>query len=49
MYSFPVTCANGAWSIVPDLSISSFARSKMDISAKELLDEKAEVNKVAAL
>ncbi|XP_042002708.1 malate dehydrogenase, cytoplasmic-like [Salvia splendens] len=40
VYSFPVTCHNGQWSIVQGLKIDEFSREKMDISAKELMEEK---------
>jgi malate/lactate dehydrogenase len=40
IYSFPVTCENGNWTIVKGLEISDFSREKLDISAKELLEEK---------
>ena len=34
IYSFPVRLQNKSWTIVPGLSISDFAREKMDITAK---------------
>ncbi|XP_076442991.1 malate dehydrogenase, cytoplasmic-like [Babylonia areolata] len=40
MYSFPVTIANKQWTVVPGLEINSFAREKMDLTAKELHEEK---------
>ncbi len=41
VYSFPVTISSGGEvSIVEGLEISDFAREKMDITAKELLEEK---------
>ncbi|TVU01406.1 hypothetical protein EJB05_53119 [Eragrostis curvula] len=40
-YSFPVTCDKGEWSIVQGLQVDDFARSKMELSAKELEEEKA--------
>ncbi len=39
MYSFPVVCAGGDYSIVQDLPISNFSREKMDITAAELKEE----------
>lgn len=42
IYSFPVTCSRGEWHIVPSLALSDFTHSKMDITAKELLEEKEE-------
>ncbi|GMI75828.1 cytosolic-NAD-dependent malate dehydrogenase 3 [Hibiscus trionum] len=40
VYSFPVTCEKGQWSIVKGLKIDEFSREKMDASAKELMEEK---------
>ncbi|WP_436701591.1 malate dehydrogenase [Nocardioides sp. BYT-33-1] len=41
--SFPVTTANGDWSIVQGLEIDDFSRGKIDASVAELADEKAAV------
>ncbi|KAI3909069.1 hypothetical protein MKW98_011430 [Papaver atlanticum] len=41
IYSFPVTCKNGEWSIVQGLSIDDFSRNKLDKTAEELSEEKA--------
>jgi malate/lactate dehydrogenase len=40
IYSYPVTCKDGEWEIVKGLEISAFARNLMDLTAKELLEEK---------
>ena len=41
VYSFPISIKPGGdWSIVEGLAISDFAREKMDLTAKELLEEK---------
>nr|XP_054759015.1 malate dehydrogenase, cytoplasmic-like [Lytechinus pictus] len=41
IYSMPVNIGkDGRWTVVQGLSISDFAREKMDLTAKELLDEK---------
>uniref|UniRef100_A0A0A9WZE1 Malate dehydrogenase n=1 Tax=Lygus hesperus TaxID=30085 RepID=A0A0A9WZE1_LYGHE len=40
MFSFPVTIANREWKIVQGLPIDDFSRAKLDITAKELLEEK---------
>ncbi|KAL8249383.1 hypothetical protein R6Q59_006251 [Mikania micrantha] len=40
IYSFPVTCGKGKWSIVQGLKIDEFARQKMDAVEKELIEEK---------
>lgn len=44
--SFPVTCADGDWSIVQGLEINAFARTKLDASVEEL---RREADAVAAL
>ena len=44
--SFPVTCNDGDWSIVPDLEIDEFSRARIDISVDELVTER---DTVAAL
>ncbi|GER56146.1 malate dehydrogenase [Striga asiatica] len=41
IYSFPVICKNGEWSIVQGLSIDEFSRKKLDLTAQELSEEKA--------
>ncbi|KAL3359808.1 hypothetical protein AABB24_016344 [Solanum stoloniferum] len=41
IYSFPVTCKNGEWSIVQGLPIDEFSRKKLDLTAEELSEEKA--------
>ena len=43
IYSFPVTCQNGAYSIVQNLEIDEFSKEYMGITEKELLDEKAAI------
>jgi malate dehydrogenase len=39
MFGYPVTCANGEYSIVPGLEIDAYSREKMDITLKELQEE----------
>jgi len=46
VYSFPVTCKNGDYSIVQGLEIDEFSQSKMDATQKELEEEKAAVAKI---
>lgn len=41
IYSYPVTCANGEWSIVQGLPIDEFSRAKLNSTADELAEEKA--------
>ncbi|MGZ5414085.1 MAG: malate dehydrogenase [Aeromicrobium sp.] len=38
--SFPVTCADGAWSIVNGLDINDFSRSRIDATVAELAEER---------
>jgi malate dehydrogenase len=40
IYSYPVTCKGGAYSIVQGLSINDFSREKMTATHRELLDER---------
>jgi Malate/lactate dehydrogenases len=40
IYSFPVTCQNGSYSIVQNLVIDDFSKECMGITEKELLEEK---------
>jgi malate dehydrogenase len=39
MSSFPVTTSKGKWTVVPDLEIDEFSRSRIDASVAELQDE----------
>lgn len=43
MYGFPVICEGGLYSIVPDLQISPFSREKMEITYRELVEERDSV------
>lgn len=38
--SFPVTCADGDWSIVQGLEINDFSRQRIDASVAELVEER---------
>jgi len=42
MFSFPCTVQDGKWTIVQGLPISDFAKEKLDVTGKELLEEKQE-------
>lgn len=42
VFSFPVEIQNKQWKIVQGLNVDDFARSKLDITTKELLEEKEE-------
>ncbi|HTT08176.1 MAG TPA: malate dehydrogenase [Gammaproteobacteria bacterium] len=46
MYSFPVTCRNGDWSIVQGLSTDDFSRARMAATRKELEEERDAVQKL---
>ena len=40
IYSYPVTCSGGRYSIVQGLPIDEYSRSKMDATHQELLEER---------
>lgn len=42
VYSFPVEIKNGKWSIVQGLEIDNFSKQMMELTGKELEEEKAE-------
>lgn len=42
VFSFPVAIKNGKWEIVQGLSISDFARQLLDVTGKELEEERSE-------
>lgn len=44
--SFPVTCADGEFAIVPDLAIDDFSRERIDLSVSELEQERAAVREL---
>jgi len=43
IYSFPVTCQSGTYSIVQNLEIDDFSKECMEITERELLDERAAI------
>lgn len=45
-YSFPVTCSNGEYQIVQGLEIDDFSRERMEITQKELEEERDAVAKI---
>lgn len=47
VFSFPVTCANGGYSIVPGLEIDEFSQSMLNATQKELEDERDAVAKIS--
>ena len=46
MYSFPVNIKDHKWSVVQGLDIDDFSRQKMDLTMKELQEERDEALKV---
>jgi malate dehydrogenase len=48
VYSFPVTCSGGKWSIVPGLTIDAFSQEKMKATETELLEEQALTKEILA-
>ena len=40
IYSYPVTCKNGAYEIVQGLSVDEFSRKRMDATLAELREER---------
>jgi malate dehydrogenase len=43
IFSFPVICQNGAYSIIQNLEIDAFSKESMEITQKELLEEKTAI------
>ena len=43
MFGFPVTTANGEYTMVRDLPIDAFSRSAIDVTLAELEEERAAV------
>lgn len=44
VYSFPVTCTGGDYKIVEGLKIDEYYQGKMDITTKELVEEREAVS-----
>lgn len=40
IFSFPVTCKAGDWKIVEGLKLSEFSKEKLNITGKELIEER---------
>jgi malate dehydrogenase len=49
MYSFPVTCKDGVYSIIQGLEINEFSRGKMEATAAELEDERKAVRELGLI
>ena len=47
--SFPVTCANGNYEIVQGLDLSDFSKSRIDVTVKELADERQAVKELGLI
>jgi malate dehydrogenase len=47
--SFPVTAADGAWSVVQGLDVDDFSRGKIDASVAELVEERDAVRELGLL
>ena len=43
VYSYPCVCENGDFSVVQDLSVDDFSRGRMDVTEKELREERAAI------
>jgi malate dehydrogenase len=48
IYGYPVTCKDGKFAIVKDLTINAFSRERMDATDKELREERAGVKHLFA-
>ena len=48
MYSFPVTCKDGKYSIVQGLPVDEFSRKRMTVTADELKEERDAVQQLLA-
>jgi malate dehydrogenase len=47
--SFPVTCRDGAYSIVPGLDIDDFSRQRIDATVSELIEEREAVTELGLI
>jgi malate dehydrogenase len=47
--SFPVTCANGEWSIVQGLELDDFSRGRIDATVAELVEERDAVRELGLI
>ena len=48
VFSFPVQCSNGEWSVKEGLELSKFARMKLKITETELLEEREAAREIVA-
>jgi malate dehydrogenase len=49
MYSFPVRCKDGDYEIVQGLSMDDFSQSRMNLTQKELKEERDAVQRASRL
>lgn len=49
IYSYPVTCSKGTYIIVQGLPVSAFAQEKMDVTRKELVEERGMAFEIVGL
>ena len=49
IFSFPVTCAGGDYSIVQGLEIDEFSRQRIDATAAELIEERDAVRELGLI
>jgi len=49
IYSYPVTTKDGKWHIVEGLAVSDWAREKMEVTRKELVEERAMAFEITGL
>jgi len=48
IFSFPVSIKDKKWTILQGLALDDFSRTKLDQTAKELVEEREEANEVCA-
>ena len=46
IYGFPVTCANGEYTLIKGLEIDAFSRERMTLTLNELLEEQTGVKQL---
>jgi len=46
IFGFPVTCSGGSYQIVQGLELNDFSKSRLDVTVKELADERATVKQL---
>ena len=46
IFGFPITCSGGSYQIVQGLELNDFSKSRLDVTVKELADERATVKQL---